>query len=58
MYKRFIDARSGNHPSRGKAISIAYSECASVAFGIKHARCMLHVVICGPSGCPTFFHFI
>ena len=39
MYKLFIEVRSRNHPSRGKAISIAYSECASVAFGIKHAAC-------------------
>ena len=58
MYKCFVEARSRNHPSRGKAISIAYSECVFLAFGNKHAKCMLHVVICGLSGCPTFFNII
>jgi len=58
MYTRFNEARSRNHPSRGKTISIAHSVCVFVAFSIKHARCMLHVVMCGMSGCPTFFHII
>jgi hypothetical protein len=40
----FIEARSRNHPSRGKAISIACCDCVSVAFGIQHAMRILHVV--------------
>jgi hypothetical protein len=30
-YKRNIEARSWNHCCRGKAISVTYSECVSVA---------------------------
>ena len=28
----------------GRAISITYSECVSVALGIKHAMCMCHIM--------------
>ena len=58
MYKRFIEARLRNHPNPGKAISTEYSELVFVAFGIKHARCMLYVVMRGLSGSPTCFHII
>jgi len=59
MYvQTFFEARSRNHPNLGKAVSIAYSESVCVAFGIKHTRCMLHIVIFGLSGCSTFFHII
>jgi len=34
--QRDIEARSYNYYSRGKAINVAYSECALVALGIKH----------------------
>jgi hypothetical protein len=34
--ERNIEARSYNYYSRGKAIHVAYSECALVALGIKH----------------------
>ena len=35
---------------QGKAISITYSECAFVAFGIQHATHKHHIIICGLSG--------
>jgi hypothetical protein len=31
MYRRKFKVRSRNHLSRGKAISVTYSECVSVA---------------------------
>ena len=38
MYvQRNIQARSFNHCSSGKAVSITYSECVFVALGIQHA---------------------
>ena len=43
-YKRNIQARSRNHCCSGKAISVSYSECVSVALVIQHAklmRCMI-----------------
>jgi hypothetical protein len=49
-YKRNIEARSRNHCCRGKAISITYSECVSVALVIQHAKRMrcfiLSSVVC------------
>jgi hypothetical protein len=53
-----IEARSRNHCCRGKAISITYSECLSVALIIRHAkrmrRVMLSSVVC--LGLSYFFH--
>ena len=43
--------RSYDHCCSRKAISITYSECGSVALGIKHTKRIRHVVICGLSGC-------
>ena len=37
--QRNIGARSCNHCRGGKAISITYSECVSVALGFQHAAC-------------------
>ena len=37
MYKHNIGARSPNHCCRRKTLSITYSECVSVALGIRHA---------------------
>ena len=54
---RNIEARSFNQCNIGKAIRITYSECVSVALNIQHALSMGHV-ICGLSGCITFFHII
>lgn len=45
----------------GKAVSITYSECASVALGIQHAKRMrsCYIVICGLSDTYNFFsHYL
>jgi hypothetical protein len=42
--------RSNNHCCSGKALSVAYSECVFVAFGIKREIPIRHIVICGMSG--------
>ena len=59
MYvQRNKEARSCNHCCRGKAVSIAYYECAFVSLVIQHAMCMRHIVICGLSGSTVLFHTI
>jgi hypothetical protein len=59
MYvERNIEARLCNHCCSGKAVTITYSECVSVALVIQLAMSMLHIVICGPSDCTIFFHII
>ena len=35
-YKRDVEARSRNHCCHGRALSVAYSECVSVALVIQH----------------------
>jgi hypothetical protein len=40
------EARSHNHRCNGKAVSITYSECVSVALGIQHVMIMRNIVIC------------
>jgi hypothetical protein len=45
MYKRYNEARSCNQCCRGKAISITYSECVSVALFIQHAKCVYHILL-------------
>jgi hypothetical protein len=42
---RNIKARSRNHCCSGKAISITYSECLSVALVIKHAKRMRRIIL-------------
>jgi hypothetical protein len=44
-YKRNIEARSRNHCCRGKAVSITYSECVSVALVIQHAKRMRRIIL-------------
>jgi hypothetical protein len=43
-YKRNNEARSRNHWCCGKAVSVTYSECVSVALVIQHAKRM-HCII-------------
>jgi len=45
---------SCNHCYSGKAISITYSECVSVALVIQHAMRMRSFVTCGLSRCMVF----
>jgi hypothetical protein len=51
-----MQARSPNHRVHVKAVSITYSECVFVAFGIQHAMRMCHIFICGLTGYTVFFH--
>jgi hypothetical protein len=44
-YKRNIEKCLRNHCYRGKAVSITYSECVSVALGIKHAKCTRRILL-------------
>ena len=59
MYvQRNNEARSCNHCCSGKAVSITYSECVSVALGIQLSMRMRHVVIYKLLRCTVFFpHF-
>jgi len=45
MYKCNIEVCSHDRCSRGKAISITYSECVSVVLAIQHAMCMHRIVL-------------
>jgi hypothetical protein len=56
MCKRNIEARSRNHCCRGKAISITYSECVSVALVIQHAKRMRRIIL-SSVGCLTLPYF-
>ena len=44
-YKCNIERCLRNHCCRGKAISITYSDCVSVALGIKHAVRMSRIIL-------------
>jgi hypothetical protein len=51
MYvQRNTEARSPNHLCHGKAISITYSECVSVALVIQHAKRMRRLTL-SPVAC-------
>jgi hypothetical protein len=56
IYKRNIEARSRNHCCRGKAISVTYSEYASIA--LVKAHVLYYIVICGLPGSTMFLHII
>jgi len=58
MYNRDIKARSRNQCCRGKAISITYYKCVSIASVIQLTKCMRHIVNRGLSGCTIFYHII
>ena len=55
-YKPNIEALSLNHPFRGKAINITYSEYVFVALIIHHAMPM-HRIILPSVTCPVLPHF-
>ena len=52
-----MEERSFNHCCSGKSVGITYSECVFVAFGIKHAMRMRHIVICGLSDSKYILHY-
>ena len=59
MYvQRNNKARSFNRCCRVKVISITYSKCVFVVFGIQQAMRVRYVAICGLSGCAIFSHII
>jgi hypothetical protein len=45
MYKCNIEVCLGNHCCRGKAVSIIYSDCVSVALVIQHAKHMYCIIL-------------
>ena len=54
-------AHSCKHCCHGKAVSITFSECVSVALVIQHAKHMHHIlllIICGLSSCTIFFRIV
>jgi len=51
-------ARSCNHCCRGRAVSITYPACVSLALVIQNAMHVHHIVIYVPSGCTIFFFII
>ena len=57
MYvQRNIEARSRNHYCHGKAASITYSECVSVALLVQHAKRMRRVILSSVN-CLALPHF-
>jgi ribosomal protein L13E len=40
-----VGTRSRNHYRRGRAVSIAYSECVSVGLDIQHVQRMCHIIL-------------
>ena len=45
MYICNTEVHSCNHCCHGKAVSVTYSKCVSVALVIKHAQCMHHIIL-------------
>jgi len=56
--QRNIKGRSCNRCRSWQALRNTYSGCAFVALGIKHAKRMRHIVICGMPGSTIFFHIM
>jgi hypothetical protein len=61
IYINNIEARSRNECFRGKAISVSYSDCVSVALVMQHAKCTQHIklssVAClAPPNCSALSH--
>jgi hypothetical protein len=44
-YQSNIEALSRNSCRRGKTISVKYSECASVALFMQHAKLIRHIIL-------------
>ena len=49
---------SCNHCCSGKAMSITYSECVTVALDIQNAMCMPHIVTCDLAHYNIFPHYL
>jgi hypothetical protein len=56
VYKSKVKARSRQHCCRGKAMSITYSECLSVALVIQHAIRMRRIILSSVA-CLALPHF-
>ena len=54
---RNTEACKRNYTCSGKATSITYSECVSVALVNQHAMCMFPITICGLSVCLSLPYF-
>ena len=59
-YKCKFEARSGNHFCCGKAITVKYYECVSVALVIQHAKRMRHIILSSMAclAVPYFLHYL
>lgn len=52
---RYIETRSHNKCCRPKAITIMYSECVFLVWGIQHAKCMCRIIF-SPVTCLALQH--
>jgi hypothetical protein len=59
-YERNMVTRSRNHRCSGKAISIIYSECWSIALFMQQAKRMRFIIFSGglPDSCMFFPHYL
>jgi len=58
MYKRNVDARSRNCFYLGKAIITNILRSRILSNPVYSAHTPYYIVVCGLSGCTTFFHII
>jgi len=58
MYKRNVDARSRNYFCPGKAIITNILCFRILSNPVYSAHTPYHIVVCGLSGCTTFFYII
>jgi hypothetical protein len=54
-YERSIETRSRNHCCRGKAISITYSECVSVALVFQRAKRVRRIIVMSVASMAAYF---